>query len=116
MRQTKIEGFMTITVIIIAASTEYSAVMRVPYLSEVVGDGNLSRWMFNHICHCIHELYSVCRIADERHVSNAVETLSCKERIREEGIRKQCSWHDKVPVEVCQMKKESDFFLPLNTI
>jgi hypothetical protein len=89
MHQSKIKRFMTITVIIIAASTEYSAVMRVPYLSEVVRDGHFSRRMFNHICHCIHELYSVRRIADERHVSNTFQTLSCNERIRKERMRKK---------------------------
>ena len=107
---------MTITVTITTAGTEYSAVMTVPYLSEVVGDGNLSRWMFNHICHCIHELYSVCRIADEGHIPNTFETLSCEERIRERGMRKLCSGHEKVYVEVCQVKKVSDQFVSLNTI
>lgn len=77
---------MTIIVTVIAASTEYSAVMRVSYLSEVVGDGNFSRWMFNHICHCIHELYSVCRIADEGHISNTFETLSWRESIRKREL------------------------------
>jgi hypothetical protein len=99
LRKTKIENLMTITVTMIAASTEYSAVMRVPYLSEVVGDRNFSRWMFNHICHCIHELDSVRRIADEGHISNTFQTLSWRERIREEGMRKQCSGLGKVHVE-----------------